>query len=393
MSKRIKLNSLAAAKTLRSGKTFSIVKSSGETSPYFANKQLTSTKTGANKRAPIKIEYETSKDNINPENTEPMISTVYIKNEFAEEPANAITVKNENLELKSENTKQSKSATNIKTEKIEIAKHQVKTEHVSDEQQSQWMPPNWEIILENIREMRKHNTAPVDKMGCHKCADPDASPIVSRYQSLIALMLSSQTKDQVTHAAMQRLNTYGCRPDIISQTPDDVLGKLIYPVGFWKVSLSIITYLFSLFKKQHYSKCIFFQRKVDYIKKTSVILLNKYNGDIPRTIQELCDLPGVGPKMAHICMQIAWGQVSGIGVDTHVHRISNRLGWVRKQTNSPEKTRSELEDWLPKSLWSQVNHLLVGFGQEICLPRIPKCNECLNKKICPYSKKMGKVTK
>lgn len=132
-----------------------------------------------------------------------------------------------------------------------------------------------------------------------------------------------------------------------------------------------------------------FQRKVEYIKRTSVILLDKYNGDIPRTIKELCELPGVGPKMAHICMQIAWGEVSGIGVDTHVHRISNRLGWVRKQTKTPEETRNELEDWLPKPLWKEVNHLLVGFGQEICLPRFPKCSECLNKDICPFAKKNG----
>ncbi|XP_032675221.1 endonuclease III-like protein 1 [Odontomachus brunneus] len=367
MSKRLKLNSFAAARTLRSGKTLITVKSSGETSPYFADKQLISTQTGAKKRVPIKIEYE-AEDKVSVKNTVPTISTVCVKSEIAEESANVDTVKTEKLETKNKDTGQSENVTDIKLEKSEIVEYRANSEHIKNEQQSQWMPPNWEIILENIREMRKHNTAPVDEMGCHKCADPDASPTVSRYQSLIALMLSSQTKDQVTHAAMKRLNTYGCKPDIITQTPDDVLGKLIYPVSFWK-------------------------RKVDYIKRTSVILLDKYNGDIPKTIKELCDLPGVGPKMAHICMQIAWGEVSGIGVDTHVHRISNRLGWVRKETKSPEKTRSELEDWLPKSLWSEVNHLLVGFGQKICLPRFPKCAECLNKNICPYGKKIGKVTK
>lgn len=223
-----------------------------------------------------------------------------------------------------------------------------------------WMPQNWELMLENIRKMRSNETAPVDSMGCHKCSDPNADPKVARYQSLIALMLSSQTKDQVTHAAMQRLNTYGCTPEIIVNTPDDVLEQLIYPVGFRK-------------------------KKVQYIKKASKILIEQYKSDIPRTLEDLCKLPGVGPKMGHICMRIAWNEVSGIGVDTHVHRICNRIGWVRKKTKTPEETRIDLEDWLPKHLWCDVNHLLVGLGQEICLPRFPKCESCLNRDICPSS--------
>lgn len=167
-------------------------------------------------RKPIKIEHEA----IDIE-TKANITSVVIKNEVSEVSTDFI--KTEEREIKNENVVQ---LTDPKNEK-------------------RWMPQNWEIILENIKEMRKHGTAPVDTMGCHKCADPNASPIVSRYQSLIALMLSSQTKDQVTHAAMQRLNTYGCRPDIIAITPDDVLGKLIYPVGFWKVKTS--AYLFTNF--------------------------------------------------------------------------------------------------------------------------------------------------
>ncbi|XP_014485376.1 PREDICTED: endonuclease III-like protein 1 [Dinoponera quadriceps] len=363
MSKRLKLGALSAARTLRSGKTVATKESSGETSPYFAGKKSTSTKTSTKKRAPIKIEYETAEDKTSVKSTK-VISAVQVKSENAEESADARTIKTEEREIKCEEAKQTKDAKDIMVEKSESVGHEMDSENVKDEKQSRWIPPNWETILENVKEMRKYNTAPVDEMGCHKCVDPSASPPVSRYQSLVALMLSSQTKDQVTHAAMQRLITYGCKPNLIAQTSDDVLGKLIYPVGFWK-------------------------RKVEYIKRTSVILLNKYNGDIPRTIKELCELPGVGSKMAHLCMQIAWGEVSGIGVDTHVHRISNRLGWVRKPTKIPEETRNELEDWLPKHLWSQVNHLLVGFGQEICLPRFPKCSECFNKDICPYGKKNG----
>lgn len=98
-----------------------------------------------------------------------------------------------------------------------------------------WMPKNWEAILGNIREMRKDESAPVDEMGCHKCADTNVSKPIFRYQSLLALMLSSQTKDQVTHAAMQRLKDFGCTPDSIAAASDEELGKLIFPVSFWKV--------------------------------------------------------------------------------------------------------------------------------------------------------------
>lgn len=94
------------------------------------------------------------------------------------------------------------------------------------------------------------------------------------------------------------------------------------------------------------SSCL--QRKVEYIKKTSQILRDQYDRDIPYTAEDLCKLPGVGPKMAHIITRCAWGNLTGIGVDTHVHRISNRLGWVRKPTKDPEQTRKALEEWLPR---------------------------------------------
>lgn len=76
-----------------------------------------------------------------------------------------------------------------------------------------------------------------------------------------------------------------------------------------------------------------------------------------------------------------------LGVDTHVHRISNRIGWVKKPTGTPEETRKALESWLPQDLWSEVNNLMVGFGQTICLPVGPMCHECLNNDICPSSGK------
>lgn len=103
------------------------------------------------------------------------------------------------------------------------------------------------------------------------------------------------------------------------------LEKLIHPVGFYRT-------------------------KAKNVKNTSIILVNDFDSDIPNTIDGLQKLPGVGPKMAHIAMKSAWNLCTGIGVDVHVHRIANRLGWVSKPTSDPEKTRLELESWLPVEL-------------------------------------------
>ncbi|KAM3917116.1 endonuclease III-like protein 1 [Leptodactylus fuscus] len=216
-----------------------------------------------------------------------------------------------------------------------------------------WEPKNWRKQLENIRQMRSGRDAPVDQMGAEKCFDQNAEPQVMRYQVLLSLMLSSQTRDQVTSAAMTKLREHGLTVGRILETDEETLGKLIYPVGFWK-------------------------NKVKYIKKTTEILQEQYGGDIPDNVAELVKLPGVGPKMAHLIMDIAWNKVSGIGVDTHVHRISNRLKWMKKETKTPEDTRVALEDWLPRDLWSEINWLLVGFGQQVCLPVSPRCADCLN---------------
>uniref|UniRef100_A0A665SVB8 Endonuclease III-like protein 1 n=1 Tax=Echeneis naucrates TaxID=173247 RepID=A0A665SVB8_ECHNA len=228
-----------------------------------------------------------------------------------------------------------------------------KDEVVSPVKTEQWEPLDWRKQLGLIHEMRSGRDAPVDNMGAEKCYDTEAPAHVKRFQVLVSLMLSSQTKDQVTAAAMQKLRAHGCTVENILNTDDETLGKLIYPVGFWR-------------------------NKVKYLKLTSAMLRNEFGGDIPNSVEGLVHLPGVGPKMAHLAMSIAWDQVSGIGVDTHVHRISNRLGWLRKPTKSPEETRKALEEWLPRELWRETNWLLVGFGQQVCLPVNPLCSVCLN---------------
>jgi len=221
-------------------------------------------------------------------------------------------------------------------------------------------PANWKQVYENIRTMRDDRSAPVDSMGCERSFDEDVSPAEQRFQCLISLMLSSQTKDEINYAAMTRLKQHGLTIDNILATSDQKLGELIIPVGFWK-------------------------KKVNYIKEVCKVLKEKYNSDIPRTVKELCELKGVGPKMAHICMSVAWEESTGIGVDTHVHRICGRLGWTHG-CKTPEATRKALESWLPKDRWLEINWLLVGFGQQVCVPINPKCGECLNRKICPVGK-------
>ncbi|XP_067859567.1 endonuclease III-like protein 1 [Heptranchias perlo] len=231
----------------------------------------------------------------------------------------------------------------------------------TDDKTAKWEPKDWKEQLDNIREMRKGRDAPVDHMGAEQCFDKTAAPEVMRYQVLLSLMLSSQTKDHVTFAAMKQLRDHGLTVENILKMEDKTLGELIYPVGFWR-------------------------SKVKYIKQTTAILREQYDDDIPSSVSDLLKLPGVGPKMAHLIMKLAWDKVSGISVDTHVHRIANRLRWTEKETRTPEKSRLALEDWMPRDLWSETNWLLVGFGQQICLPVNPRCAGCLNRDICPTAK-------
>jgi endonuclease-3 len=125
-------------------------------------------------------------------------------------------------------------------------------------------------------------------------------------------MLSSQTKDEITAKAMESLRgtIKPLNVENLIKLKEEELGKLIYPVGFWKT-------------------------KAKHILKSSLILKEKYDFDIPDTVDGLCSLPGVGPKMAYIAMSVAWKKTVGIGVDTHVHRIANRLQWVKKATKIP----------------------------------------------------------
>lgn len=213
-------------------------------------------------------------------------------------------------------------------------------------------PLDWEKTYAITQQMRSKVLAPVDTMGCESAAEDHRSPRDKRFQTLIALMLSSQTKDTTNALTMRRLQQElpgGLTLESILEVDPVVLNELIWAVGFHN-------------------------NKTRFIKRSAEILRDEHKGDIPDTIEGMVALPGVGPKMAYLCMSAAWGRTEGIGVDVHVHRITNLWGWHK--TKTPEETRAALEAWLPRGKWHEINHLLVGFGQTICLPVGRDCGSC-----------------
>ena len=249
--------------------------------------------------------------------------------------------------------------TTPKKAKVRPAKQEI--DHVTGEVKVH-APLGWEEMYRLTQELRKSVIAPVDTMGCEDAAQKDRSPKQQRFQTLVSLMLSSQTKDTVNAMTMKRLYKElpppGLTVDNIIKVEPDKLNEIIWAVGFHN-------------------------NKTKFIKATAEILRDQYDGDIPDTIEGLTSLPGVGPKMAYLCMSAAWGRDEGIGVDVHVHRITNLWGWHK--TKNPEETRMALQSWLPKDKWHEINHLLVGFGQTICAPVGRKCGECglAQKGVCP----------
>lgn len=228
------------------------------------------------------------------------------------------------------------------------------------------LPADWKQVYMGIESMRVGGIArdaPVDTLGCERIANRSLAPSIFRFQTLVALMLSAQTKDAVTAQAIANLNQHwpdGLTVDNVIAADDATIDRLICKVGFHV-------------------------RKAGYIRQTAAVCRSQYGGDIPATLEELIALPGVGPKMAHLTMQCAWNQVVGVGVDTHVHRICNRLGWVNSKT--PEQTRTQLQDHLPRDYWGPINALLVGFGQKVCLPIGPKCRVCDVNGHCPEGRR------
>ncbi|KAL0244657.1 hypothetical protein GEMRC1_008739 [Eukaryota sp. GEM-RC1] len=213
--------------------------------------------------------------------------------------------------------------------------------------------------LSIIQDLQTENVAAVEIFG----AEALGTAVVSegplhRLHVFVSLFLSPRTRDGQTALALDRLHqlpgglTYQSLLDI--EEPN--LAKLINCVGFYT-------------------------QKAKNLKAAVHTFANQYNNDIPSDYDELIALKGVGPKIALLVQQIAFGIVTGVSVDTHVHRISNRLGWTTSAT--PDKTRDQLEKVFDQKHWTDINFSLVRFGQTVCLPKRPRCHECPISSSCP----------
>ena len=176
------------------------------------------------------------------------------------------------------------------------------------------------------------------------------------YKVLVRTILSQRTRDENTDQATENLfNKYKDMYEIV-EAPIDDIKELIRPAGFYNV-------------------------KAGRIVEVSQILIDQYGGEVPDTVEELVKLPGVGRKTANCVMVFAF-ELPAIPVDTHVHRISNRMGLV--DTKDPEDTEVELCKIAPKDLWIKLNDLMVQFGENSCKPMSPECEICPCTEICDY---------
>jgi len=176
------------------------------------------------------------------------------------------------------------------------------------------------------------------------------------FEVLIATMLSAQTRDAVTAAASARLFRVARTPRTIARLTEKRIEKLIYPVSFYR-------------------------HKAKHVKQSCQMLVDRFGGRVPSTMEELLTLPGVGRKTANLVLILSFKSLENICVDTHVHRISNRLGWVR--TRTPDETEQALYRSTHERWWPYINLYLVTWGQNVCRPIYPRCGACVIREHCP----------
>ncbi len=176
------------------------------------------------------------------------------------------------------------------------------------------------------------------------------------FQVLIATLLSARTQDATTLAASTRLFEVASTPQAMARLTVKRIERLIYPVSFYR-------------------------HKARHVKATCQRLVDVYGGRVPITMEELLTLPGVGRKTANLVLILAFKSQRNICVDTHVHRIANRLGWIR--TRTPEETEQALYKATEARWWPYINLYLVTWGQNICRPVYPRCSDCVVQNRCP----------
>jgi endonuclease-3 len=176
------------------------------------------------------------------------------------------------------------------------------------------------------------------------------------FQILIATALSARTQDATTHAASTRLFARARTARSLAKLPVKTIERLIYPVSFYR-------------------------NKARHVKTCCQMLVSRFGGSVPATMEELLTLPGVGRKTANLVLILGFQSLENICVDTHVHRISNRLGWVA--TKMPEETEQALYRAIDPRWWPYINLYLVTWGQNVCRPVYPRCGDCVIREECP----------
>jgi endonuclease III len=212
--------------------------------------------------------------------------------------------------------------------------------------------------------MKRHNIGPVMR-ALARAIDGLELPAVEKisesqeedpFQVLIATMLSARTQDATTLAASTRLFSVARTPTTMARLTARRIEQLIYPVSFYR-------------------------HKARHVKATCQILVGRFGGAVPTTMEQLLTLPGVGRKTANLVLILAFKSQHNICVDTHVHRISNRLGWVNAR--SPDETERALYRVVADRWWPYINLYLVTWGQNVCRPLYPRCRECVIRPMCP----------
>ncbi|MDR0302660.1 MAG: endonuclease III [Treponema sp.] len=207
----------------------------------------------------------------------------------------------------------------------------------------------WDAIFGALEKWR-------DDLGAQ---DPSVNTVAEHYRRspwavLVSTIISLRTKDEVTLAASERLLEKAANPAELAALKQEKIEKLIYPAGFYR-------------------------NKAASLKKIAVILLEQYNGKVPSSMETLLALPGVGRKTANLVLNEAF-DLDAICVDIHVHRISNRCGWLSGK--DPAQTEMILREILPVKFWKRINRLLVLYGQTLCRPVSPFCSRCVIAKYC-----------
>ncbi len=211
--------------------------------------------------------------------------------------------------------------------------------------------PDLDTVVPLLKKEFESHRAPIMDLVAAQTRDP--------FRVLVGTILSARTKDECTAGAVERLFREISGPDDLERLSEDEIAKLIYPVGFYRT-------------------------KAQNLKKLPAVLRERFGGRLPDTVEELCELPGVGRKTANLVVSLGFDKPA-ICVDVHVHRISNRFGLLRTET--PLETEMKLREILPVKYWQGWNSYLVAFGQTRCRPRNPVCEGCPVRRWCKEGRK------